>query len=262
MKLNTDAQQTNQFIRTAVGRNNMLSAERLANKFMGKLQDCLNQCQWDALNDQHSPTWTSSSSKEFRQIRDRIKLRDHGPAIQMDVMKSATSTELFYSVDMVPTILIAGRNGKPEYYVAKPIKGTSGPQIQWRRSFSLAEKERLETMDRDNGCRKQVLRVLKVIRNRDSSLAQMTSYHLKTVLFRMTDKLSDPAQWKSDCLGERLMDVIGQLEKELAAGDMPNYFLPGVNLLDGMKDIVIQNMCQRLRNLKNSKTKMMKILQS
>jgi len=78
-------------------------------------------------------------------------------AVRVD-QAPATSSKLFYSVDMVPTIQI----GEEDYYVAKPIKAVSEPQIAWRRSFSLKEKERLLTLDEDNGCRKQLLRVLKV----------------------------------------------------------------------------------------------------
>lgn len=311
---NADAEQTNDLIRMSVDKkNNMLSPDRLANRFMGELKRSLQQCQQEACSgdnnqltdDQDDPTWRS---EQLRHINDRIKLRRHGPAIQIDVMRlpdtqddsqsqrrssstdnvdvasglvntvEITSSEketpvtpaeekpckLFYSVDMVPTIQISSKDDEYDYYVAKPIKGASNFQIAWRRSFSLKEKERLLTFDGDNGCRKQVLRILKVIRNREAGLALLTSYHLKTVLFRMTktDELSDPALWTSDLLSQRLMDVIGQMELELGKGVMPHYFLPDVNLLDGMKEKAIVNMRLRLKHLKNSEKRMMKILQS
>ena len=303
---NNDDQQTCELIRMAVDKNSFLSADRLANRFMGELKRTLQQCQQEACSgddyeltdDEDDSKW---KTKQLRHINDRIKLRRHGPAIQMDVMQlpdtgddsqgrssstdndavasdvSAVETacfseetpatpveeepsKLFYSVDMVPTIQIPGRDGEDDYYVAKPIKGASKLQIAWRRSFSVKEKDRLTTMDEDNGCRKQVLRVLKVIRNREAGLALLTSYHLKTVLFRKTDELSDPTQWKVDCLGQRLMDVIGQMEMELGKGVMPHYFLPDVNLLDGMKEKAVINMRLRLKHLKNSERKTMKLL--
>ena len=264
---NSDAQETNQLIRMAVGKkNNLLSAEKLANRFMGELKRCLQQCQQDAC-DQDDGQMTDDDDdarwklEELRHIDDRIKLRRHGPAIQMDVSYlPLTAAKLFYSVDMVPTIQILGENGEDHYYVAKPIKGVSGPQTAWRRSFSMQEKDRLATLDHDQGCRKQVLRVLKVIRNREPGLRPLTSYHLKTVLFRKTDELRDSALWRSECLGQRLMDVIAQIEKELGNGVMSNYFLPEVNLLDGMKAKAVFNMRQRLKHLKNSERKMMKLL--
>jgi len=253
-----------------VGKNNLLSADKLANRFMGELKRALQQCQQAACSEDNNELADDSDeekwrSEQLRHINDRIKLRRHGPAIQMDVMRLPVSletryTELFYSVDMVPTIQISSKNAEDDYYVAKPIKEASGPQIAWRRSFSVKEKDCLATLDEDNGCRKQVLRVLKVIRNREAGLARLTSYHLKTVLFRKTDELRDPTQWKSDCLGQRLMDVIGQTEKELSNGVMPHYFLPDVNLLDGMGKSAIFNMRQRLKKLKNSEKKMMKLL--
>lgn len=251
----SDTQQTNEFIRKAIGKNNLLSAGGLANKFMGKLQQCLKQCQEDAAARRNVGELTDDELEQLRHINDRVKLRRHGSAaVQMDV--KTASLKPFYSVDMVPTIQI-----DDDYYVAKPIKGASGGQIAWRRSFSLQEKERLLTLDDDNGCRKQVLRVLKVIRYRDGGVGQLTSYHLKTMLFRMADRLSAEAQWKSDCLGERLMDVIGQFEQELSRGVMPNYFLPRVNLLDGKKQGCIVNIQGRMKNLRNSERKMMKLLQ-
>jgi len=251
-------QETNQLIKASVNEDDLLSPEKLANKFIGELQQCLKQCQQDACYD---ATW---ESEQLRHINDRIKLRRHGPAVQMDVMDrpaTATNRTKIYSVDMVPTIAISSGYLEDDYYVAKPMKETWNFQIAWRRSFSVKEKERLATLDGDNGCRKQVLRVLKVIRNREPALALLTSYHLKTVLFRKIDELPNSAQWKSECLGQRLMDVIGQLEKELDKGDMPHYFLRGVNLLDGMNKAAV-NMRDRLKRLKNSEQEMMRLLQS
>ena len=250
--------ETNQLIKASVNEDDLLSPEKLANKFIGELQQCLKQCQQDACYD---ATW---ESEQLRHINDRIKLRRHGPAVQMDVMDrpaTATNRTKIYSVDMVPTIAISSGYLEDDYYVAKPMKETWNFQIAWRRSFSVKEKERLATLDGDNGCRKQVLRVLKVIRNREPALALLTSYHLKTVLFRKIDELPNSAQWKSECLGQRLMDVIGQLEKELDKGDMPHYFLRGVNLLDGMNKAAV-NMRDRLKRLKNSEQEMMRLLQS
>ena len=117
--------ETNQLIKASVNEDDLLSPEKLANKFIGELQQCLKQCQQDACYD---ATW---ESEQLRHINDRIKLRRHGPAVQMDVM-DPTATNKIYSVDMVPTIEISSG----ELYVAKPIKGTCRPnlQIAWRRS--------------------------------------------------------------------------------------------------------------------------------
>ena len=256
-------QEANKLIRTSVDKDN-LSPKKLANKFFGELQEA---CSEDSEDDSSSSS-SSSSEDDLRCIKDRITLHQHGPAVQMDVMDrpaTATNAIKIYSVDMVPTIEISGTNGEGEHYIVQPKKKRKpNRQIAWRRSFALTEKERLVTIDRDNGCRKQVLRVLKVIRNHDGGVGQLSSYHLKTVLLRKIDELPNSAQWKSECLGQRLMDVICQLEKELDKGDMPHYFLPGVNLLDpdGMKEETVINVRNRLKKFKNSEQKMTRLLQS
>ena len=259
---NTDVSKTNKLIQNAEDMNNFLSAVLLAHKFLGKLQTSLQECQREARSQPDSndddARW---KLEQLRQIDERNKLRRHGPAIQIDVNYLRPTSGKFYSVDMVPTIQIPIGNGKYEYYVPKPIKDAWGPQNAWRRSFSLDEKERLANIDQDQGCRKQVLRVLKVLRNREPGLQLLTSYHFKTVLFRKTDELCQPGQWSYECLGQRLMDMIAQIEKELGERVMPHYFLRGVNLLDGMSEIAIINLQQRLKHLKNSKPEMMKLLQ-
>ena len=111
------------------------------------------------------------------ELRTTIRLKYHGPAIQMDVYKSPFIEEWnkFYSVDMVPSFGIPSlRPENPyghEYYVAKPFKGErikedqiyeGEPRTTWRRSFSLEEKNLIKTIDKGNNCLKQCIRILKV----------------------------------------------------------------------------------------------------
>ena len=253
---NRIVQQINKLFKAAVDVDGLLSPVILARQFHGELKQCLQQCQ-KAARENRDWTWRS---EQLRDIDVRTTLRHHGPAVQMDVYETPAKSLKLYSVDIIPTIQISGRDGENDYYVAKPIKGSSSPLNTWRRSFSMKEKRALATLDWDNGCRKQVLRVLKVIRNREAGLAPLTSYHLKTALFRKIDELSSPLQWRSHCLGQRLMDVIGQMEKELGRGNMPHYYLPEVNLLDGLSGITISNMQHRLSRLWNSRQEMMRLL--
>ena len=245
----------NEFIRNAVEKDVLLPI-KLAGQFHGVLQLCLRQCQREAQArfDRGEKSW---ELEQLRHIDDRIKLSYHGPAVQMDVMHWPNTSEKFYSVDMVPMIEIPRGNDESEYYVAKPIKRLTSHQDAWRKSFSLEEKRRLVTADKDNGCRKQVFRVLKVIRNREAGLMQLTSYHLKTALLRTMDQQS---KWGTDFLGQRMMDVIGQLEKDLDNGDMRNYYLPEVNLLQGIGDDAVLNMHNRLKRMMQSEQEMMKLL--
>jgi len=202
--------------------------------------------------------------EELRNIKDRIKLRRHGPAVQMDVMEMSSGiilTKKLYSVDMVPTIQTEGADGEDEYYVAKPIKGRRARASlnSWRQSFSLEEKALLSTLDQYNGCHKQVLRILKVMRNRESWL---TSYHFKTALLYMADELEDPEDGRDEHIGQRLMDVLSEMEMGLGEGKMPSYFQPGINLLDGVKKTHIIHVRTRMERLIHKEARMMKLLRS
>jgi len=272
---NSDVQKPNKLIRDIIrandrkGRNNLFSACELAGRFLGILQQCLAELQEEARKRDVSELSGEEKWKleQLQHIRDRIRLRRHGPAIQMDVYTDADRSSKLHSVDMVPTMQI----GEDKYYVPKPVKEkksaekqASGSRVQkeWRQSFSLKEKERLSTADRENGCRKQVLRVLKATRMHKPELAWLSSFHYKTALFRVMDQHTNDEAWKGEHLGERLMNVFEQIEMELGRGDMPNYFLPEVNLLDGVQEQTISNTRCRLQKLIGSKKNMRQLLES
>ncbi|PFX17314.1 hypothetical protein AWC38_SpisGene18363 [Stylophora pistillata] len=79
-----------------------------------------------------------------------VVVRQHGPAVQVDIFKKGTSYIDLLSVDLVPCFQI----GSDNYYMAKSYGGrrfVSSPGLLWWQSFSLKEKELLEYMDRDHG---------------------------------------------------------------------------------------------------------------
>ncbi|PFX22870.1 hypothetical protein AWC38_SpisGene12588 [Stylophora pistillata] len=73
-----------------------------------------------------------------------VVLRNHGPAIKLDIGKG-------FSADLVPCFKVEGN-----CYVPKPLKGkrfVSYPELFWRQSFSMEEKQVLRSMDsKDHGC--------------------------------------------------------------------------------------------------------------
>ena len=271
MKLlvNRGAEQMNEFIRNTVEKDVLLPI-KLVNKFHGELQQCLSQCQLEAQKRVARGEKSTWELEQLCHIDDRIKLRRHGPAVQMDVMHWPNTSEKFYSVDMVPMIEIPRGNDESEYYVAKPIKKRSigrrkakpfsGPQDSWRESFALEEKKCLETADDGNGCRKQVFRVLKVLRHHDGGLSQLSSYHLKTALLTTMHRRRSSEEWTIDCLGQRLMDVMEQLKQDMDNECMHPYYSPDVDLLQGFKDATILNIHNRLKRLTQNENKMMKLL--
>jgi hypothetical protein len=222
--------------RYVFGGDGFVDAEKLNNKFFGKVHSCIN---------------------ESSQMKGKARLINHGPATQMDVHHESGIEfwgPKFYSVDMVPAFEVSG-----SLYVAKPLKNQSIPAGSWRQSFSVEEKRKLESADRSNGCRKQVFRILKVIRNREPGLSSLTSYHLKTALFREMDR---DLSWTRGDVGKRLMGVLIELEKALNHGSMQHYYIPGVDLLSSVSETTVNNMRDRIARLITNKYLMMKILTS
>lgn len=185
-------------------------------------------------------------------MKGKVKLREHGPAVQMDVYPDSGVFfwgSRLYSVDIVPTYVVG-----QEMYVAKPIKGEQvKDEMTWRLSYSVQEKEKLV------GGAKNVLRVLKVIRNREPGLAPLTSYHLKTTLFYEMDAEFD---WSSRSLVLRLLGVLGRLEMSLSSGVLPHYFIKDVNLLSSMSSWSLSNMHDRIHKLRTKNGVLLKIFNS
>ncbi|KAI0215608.1 hypothetical protein LSAT2_032333 [Lamellibrachia satsuma] len=212
------------------GNSSNISPDKNVTDFCGTLQDLINK------------------HPEMSRL---VILRYHGPAVQMDVYRSEvdrTPNNVWYSVDVV--LSYAAKQDQQEcLLVAKPLKSMEGaPEVKdaWRLSFSLEEKELFDGMDRDNGCRKKVLRILKVLRNKEAGLKKLTSYHLKTALFYEKKEVSN---WSQSELGPRLIGVLRRLYRDMEQGCQPHYFIPQINLLDGIAPMTIKNIKCRLEHI-------------
>ena len=188
-----------------------------------------------------------------RSLRSDVNMvvRAHGPAVQLDIFKRATGEKLV-SADLVPCF----QTGPDSYYVAKPYKGrrrVSNPDLLWRQSFSLKEKGILEYMDRDSGCRHELLRIVKTIVHKNStSLGSLESYHLKTAFMHyIKERLQN---WTGpNSLGEHFLGFLRKLQRFLENGNLPHYWLDGVNILEDVDEVVVRNMACRLKRILNSK---------
>ncbi|XP_078379100.1 cyclic GMP-AMP synthase-like receptor 3 [Oculina patagonica] len=185
-------------------------------------------------------------------------VRAHGPAVQLDIVKKETD-ETLLSVDLVPCFCI-----RPDsYYVAKPYTGrrsVSSSDLLWRQSFSLKEKSIVNKMDKDHGRRHDLLRIVKTIVNREpTSLGRLESYHLKTAFMHYIKET--PCNWTSrNSLGEHFVGYLEKLQRYLENGNLPHYWLDGVNILEGVDDVVLGNMAYRLKRILNSEAERDQIL--
>ena len=185
-------------------------------------------------------------------------VRAHGAAVQLDIFKKETRVDLL-SADLVPCFQI----GPDSYYVAKAYRGrrfVSSPGLLWRQSFSLKEKGILEFMDRDHGCRHELLKIVKTIVNREpTSLGRLESYHLKTAFMHYIKEKRH--NWNGrNSLGEHFVGFFGELQRFLENGNLPHYWLDGVNILEDIDDVVVRNMLYRLKRILNSEVERDQIL--
>ena len=187
-----------------------------------------------------------------------LGVRYHGPATQIDI-REKTTNEILLSTDLVPCF----QTGPDDYFVPKSytFKGFSHPELLWRQSFSLKEKAILQHMDFDQGCRHELLRVVKTIVNKEerSSLRPLRSYHLKTAFMHYIKE--NPVNWDNNSLGRHFYGFLQRLRTSLAEKNLPHYWLPRVNLLEeNFSPVVIHQMENRLENILTSKAKLNQIL--
>ena len=194
----------------------------------------------------------------FRASDVKLVVRAHGPAVQLDIVKKGTNQKLL-SADLVPCFQV----GHDSYYVGKPYTGSrrvSNRDLLWRQSFSLKEKGILEKMDKDRGCRHELLRIVKTIVNREpTSLGRLESYHLKTAFMHYMKR--EAQGWSGEnALAKHFLGFLAALQYYLERGNLPHHWLTGVNLLEDINPVVIRNMADRVKRILNSDVEMNKIL--
>ena len=186
----------------------------------------------------------------------RLVVRSHGPAVQLDIFRKGTN-EKFLAADLVPCFQVGD-----SYYVAKPYTGkrpVSSPQLLWRQSFSLKEKQILEFMDTDRGCRHELLRIVKTMVKKQPTSLPLESYYLKTAFMHYIKEGGQ--NWVSgDALGKHFVGFLKSLQSYLERRNLPHFWLPSVNLLEDFDHVVSTNMAYRLKAILNSEAEMNKVL--
>ncbi|XP_078596999.1 cyclic GMP-AMP synthase-like receptor 3 [Branchiostoma floridae x Branchiostoma japonicum] len=179
-----------------------------------------------------------------------LKASRHGPAVNENIKeRNGPSVD----VDLVLCIQLG-----QTYYVAKPYKGYSDEPLDWsramlwRQSFSVIETRTLSSIDGANECRRDCLRILKSMFRREPGLDKFTSFHLKTVLLRMCQE-RPMDQWQSSKMGDRFLDLLRRIESCLEDRHLPHFYLPELNLLDGIRHETIENMRDRIKRLIDNK---------
>lgn len=117
-----------------------LSPDKIKNRFHGDLQ-----------------LWLNSRKSE---VRGEVKISYGGAAIRAEVFHKPephSDWQFWFDVDLVPAFEV-NHNGTEIYVAKQRVKS----EPAWRHSYSVEEKKKLRSIDDKNGCRKQVIRILKV----------------------------------------------------------------------------------------------------
>ena len=112
-----------------------------------------------------------------------------------------------------------------------------------------------------SSCRKQVLRILKVL-NEELQLHPLKSYHLKTMLFYECEEHPNRGHWDSGRLGERFIGVLRRLEKCLRQRNCPHYFMREFNVFEVFPQQRCAELCGKIQDiLRNPEAELNRLLQ-
>ena len=103
----------------------------------------------------------------------------------------------------------------------------------WKSSFVSCEKELLKEIDIHKTCRKKTQRIMKKLKESwcpKGMKQELTSYHLKNILFWECENHPYDYDWQHDQLTTRIVSMCYLLVSYIQRGTLPLYFHTGVNL--------------------------------
>jgi hypothetical protein len=103
----------------------------------------------------------------------------------------------------------------------------------WKLSFVSCEKELLKEIDINKTCRKKTQRIMKKLKESwcpKGMKQELTSYHLKNILFWECENHPYDYDWQHDQLTTRIVSMCYLLVSYIQRGTLPLYFHTGVNL--------------------------------
>ena len=170
------------------------------------------------------------------ELRRRVKLHDHSPAVMMEVRNEDQTG--WFRVDLVPTYEVQECNDDlqcvkkrwvPKSYCTNKVSNGIFSHL-WYQSFAVEETRIFAEMGDVNDARKKVERILKMLVHFHPQLRFISSYMLKTVLL---NHLQDNPQaiWSGDTLGLRLTELLNRLAAGLEKHCIKHHFIDCDNLL-------------------------------
>lgn len=132
------------------------------------------------------------------------------------------------------------------------IEDTKGLGTAWKVSFYVAEKNKMRALS--DGCRIKLLRILTEIRDNEDVLNNISSYHLKTLLFHVCDEIPDAETWDQSFIDERYIDLLRKLHWFMSSKSMPHYFMkgseyPSFNLFEDIPETLLESMAEFIKKM-------------
>ncbi|XP_063447830.1 protein mab-21-like 3 [Mytilus trossulus] len=144
---------------------------------------------------------------------------------------------------------------KIDEILAEGIHLVAKDPFYWSLSFVMCEKKLVGGIDSNGTCRKMSQRIMKKLREMwcpKGTKQELTSYHLKNILFWECENHPYDSEWANDKLSERIGSMCYRLIEHIQCDNLPLYFHSGVNLLENKDREVLaqveQNMIRFLNN--------------
>ena len=145
-------------------------------------------------------------------------------------------------------------------YIPKHSK--HGRSIDWRKSYSLEERDLLKEIDEENDCRKHCVRITKALFNVRSpgSFHLFPSYFIKTVAFDLED--NKEIDWTKKNLTECSIFFLIRIQKHLEEKHLCHAFEKNFNLIERSKktDSRMDQMAKELKAKLQGKKRFLKWL--
>lgn len=110
----------------------------------------------------------------------------------------------------------------------------------WHMSLYPWETRHLARLDAaDNGCRKQMLKILKALCRLNPALRPLEAAPLANLIMHLSDSESD---WSEISLDARFQQCVAELIGYLEQGALHSYFKPAVNLLSSLSEDQVDQM--------------------
>ena len=116
---------------------------------------------------------------------------------------------------------------------ATGIHTVATDKLYWKFSFVSCEKELLKEIDINGTCRKKTQRIMKKLKESwcpKGKKQELTSYHLKNILFWECEYYPHYSEWTDDQLATRIVSMCSLLVVHIWNANLPLYFHTGVNL--------------------------------